>query len=602
MATRARTQGILDAVPGARASLRWFGWLGIALLVVPAVALAVLAITEEDAWNGRWIGITLPLLGMLALSASGWVLFVTLSRLRRIGELAQLLCEPGPDPVFVKDAAHHYRYVNEAAAALIGRQSVRVIGRPDRELRPGQESLAFEENDRVCLERDLPTLFRETRTVTGGRSRSFLVSKRPLHDGRGRITGLIGSARDITDELELQKATRRRADEARAWFELNPLPVVVFAGADLRILKCNMAAERCYGYSQLQMQRLRLPELFAPEEAERARKYLGGGAQAGAPGTVGWRHRKADGETFAVLTDFANLPHDEVPARVMLVRDVSELQAARAALDVCNARYEDLVESGLTMVWVHDLDGRLLRINSALADVLGYEREGMLGRGLAEFVPDDARETWTDYMERVRSLRRDAGVLHVAARNGERRVLQYHFVCYPDAEPTPYVLGTAQDVTLRHRYELRMRDQSQRDPLTGCHTRRYLDAFAWQAERDQVWGCVVLDIDYFRQVNASEGRERGDELLKELVSMLTLSAGSGDAVVRLGGDEFAVVVPNANGDGVQELAERLATAARDGMPVAFSLGWAVREAGEPLESTLRRADKMLLLDRTHARS
>jgi len=602
VASRAKSQGVLDAVPGARATLRWYGWLAIGLLVVPAAALAIFATKEDAVWVASWIAIALLLVGLVALAATGLVLFVALSRMRRVGELAQLLCEQGPDPIFVKDVSYQYRYVNEAAAALIGRSTAGVLGRPDSQLRPGNESLAFEENDRVCLERDLPTLFRETQTVAGGRTRSFLVSKRPLHDARGRITGLIGSARDITDELELQKLNRRRGDETRAWFDLNPLPVVIFASADLRILKVNMAAERCYGYSQSQMLRMRLPELFAREEVDRVRKYLGEGGQAVAPGSVAWRHQKADGESFAALTDIANLAHEDVPSRGMMVRDVSELNTARAALESIKSRYEDLVESGLTMVWVHDLDGRLLRVNDALADALGYERENMLGRGLADFVPDDSRETWTGYMERVRSLRRDAGVLHVASRNGERRVWQYQFVCYPDAEPTPYVLGTAQDVTLRHRYELRMRDQNKRDSLTGCRTRRYLDAFAWQAEPDQTWGCIVTDIDYFRQVNASEGRERGDELLKEMASMLTLSAGSGDAVVRLGGDEFAIIVANASADGVQELGERLAAAARDGMPVAFSLGWAVREAGEPLESTLRRADKMLLLSRTHERT
>lgn len=590
-------QGILDAIPGARATLRWHGWLGIGLLVVPAVVLAVLLATENAGWRTGWLITVLPLVALVALVATGWVLFVAVARLRRVGELAQLLSEQGPDPVFVKDLDHQYRYVNDAAAALIGRSPGSVVGRPDSELRPGSESLAFEENDRVCLERDLPTLFRETQTVAGGRTRSFLVSKRPLHDVRGRVAGLIGAARDITDELELQKTARQRSDETRAWFDLNPMPVVLFASADLRILKANTAAERCYGYSQARLQRMQLPELFAREEGDRVRRYLGEGNQPVAPGSVAWRHLKADGETFAALTDIGNLPHAAVPARVMMVRDVSEVVALRAALTASKARYEDLVESGLTMVWVHDLDGRLLRVNGALADALGYEKEAMLGRSLGDFVPDDVRATWTDYMERVRSLRRDAGILHVAARNGERRVWQYHFVCYPDGEPTPYVLGTAQDVTLRHRYELRMRDQNKRDALTGCRTRRYLEAFAWQAEPGQVWGCIVIDIDYFRQVNASEGRERGDELLKELASMLTLSAGSGDAVVRMGGDEFAVIVANATRDGMHELADRLAASARDGMPVAFSLGWALREMGEPLESTLRRADKMLLLQR-----
>jgi diguanylate cyclase (GGDEF)-like protein len=112
---------------------------------------------------------------------------------------------------------------------------------------------------------------------------------------------------------------------------------------------------------------------------------------------------------------------------------------------------------------------------------------------------------------------------------------------------------------------------------------------------------VVVDIDYFRQLNASEGRERGDEVLRDLARLLGHTADSSDVVVRLGGDEFAVVIPHTTEHGVRELAERLAVASRDGMPVVFSLGWALREADEPLESTLRRADKMLLRGRSQER-
>jgi diguanylate cyclase (GGDEF)-like protein/PAS domain S-box-containing protein len=591
---------ILAAVPGARSSLRWSGWCGLGLLVVPAVVMAVLVATDDTlARNGSFI-LLLSLTGLLALALSGWVLVSMLGSLRRLAELAQLLCEHSDGPVFVKDAAHRYIFVNEAAAMLLGRRPQDVVGHRDSELHPGAESLAFEENDRVCLDRDLPTMFRESQT-TGGGERSFLVSKRPLHNARSKISGLVGAARDITDEIELQKLSRRRSDEMRTWFDLNPLPVVQFASADQRILKANAAAEKCYGHDRQRLTQMRLADLFAPEEAERLRAYLREESRAVPPGSVAWQHRRASGERFDALTDVGNLPHAEIPARMMLVRDTSAERAAKAALRECATRYDDLVESGLAMVWMHDMDGRLLRVNAALAHALGYDREAMLGRPLADFVAEEAHAGWRDYVDRTHSLKRDAGVLHVVSRNGERRVWQYQFVCYPDAEPIPYVLGAAQDVTLRHRYELRLQDQNQLDPLTGCRTRRFLEAFGLHTTHDQIWGCVVLDIDYFRQLNASEGRARGDEVLREMAKLLANIVGSGDVVVRMGGDEFAVVIPHASEHAVRELAERLAKSSRDGMPAVFSIGWAVREASEPLESTLRRADKMLLRSRTEER-
>jgi diguanylate cyclase (GGDEF)-like protein/PAS domain S-box-containing protein len=595
-----KISGIVEAIPGARAALRWCGWAGIGVLVVPAVMLAVLAAISDQDFRGSILVWTLVFAGVLALLAAGYAMTLVLSSLRRMTELAQVLCERSSGPVFVKDAAHRYRFANDEAAALVGRQPAEIMGRRDSELDPGPAALAFEENDRVCLDRDLPTLFRETQQTPEG-ERSFLVGKYPLHNVRGRIAGLLGMARDISDELGLQIVMRRRADETRVWFDLNPLPVVQFAGAELRILDANPAALQCYGYDREQMLRLHLRDLFAEAEADRLNAYLRKEGRALPPGSVAWKHRKASGELFDVVTDMGNLPHEAVPSHLMLVRDISGEQAAKVALEEAEARFEDLIESGLAMVWMHDPEGRLLWVNAAMADALGHERGTMIGRLLSDFVDGEAREHWDDYLDRTRSLKRDTGLLHFVSRNGEPRVWQYQFVCYPDAEPAPYVLCSAQDVTLRHRYELRVREQNRRDPLTGFHTRRYLDAFAMQAGVDQEWGCVVVDVDYFRQLNASEGRERGDAVLRDLAHLLRNHAGSDDELVRLGGDEFAVVMPHATIDVVRELAERLSVASQDGMPAVFSLGWAVREAGEPLESTLRRADKVLLQNRARER-
>lgn len=593
MARRRQHFDIIEAVPGGRWVLRWGGWLGIALLVVPAVVLAVLAATGTVGTGGSMVDWALALFALAALVGCGYGMVLLLASLRRITELAQVLCDRSNGPVLVKDVRHRYRFVNEAAASLVGRHPADILGRRDSELDPGPQALAYEENDAVCLERDLPTLFRESQHAPDG-DHAFLVAKYPLHNTRGHIAGLVGVARDITDEIERRQLGRRRADELHVWFDLNPLPVVKFAGSDLRILEANPAAARCYGYEPQALLEMHLPDLFAPEEAERLHAYLSRERRVIPPGSVGWKHRKASGELFDVLTDMGSFVHEREPTHVMLVRDVSGEEDARKRLAASEARYDDLVESGLAMVWMHDLEGRLLHVNAAMAGALGHAREDMLGRMLSEFVADDAAQGWGDYLDRTMSVKRDAGLLHFMSSNGERRVWQYQFVCYPEAQPAPYVLASAQDVTLRHRYELRIRDQNRRDPLTGCRTRAFLDALTTQATADQIWGCVVVDVDYFRQLNASEGRERGDEVLRELAHVLAHHAGADDAVVRRGGDEFAIVIPQANANALRELTERLAQVSRDGMPAVFSLGWAIREAGEPLESTLRRADKMLL--------
>jgi diguanylate cyclase (GGDEF)-like protein/PAS domain S-box-containing protein len=600
VAGRSTIRGILDAVPGTRGSVRLHGWLGLLLLVVAAAIVAVLVIPGAVPPEATTARAVLSACALLALGGAAVVLYLLRLRLGRLGELTQLICEQGRDPVFVKDRECRYVFANTAAANLSGRRAGDVLGLRDSDLVDDETAAVYEENDRVCLQRDLPTLFREKQDVPGQGERSFLVAKLPIHDGRGRVSGLVGVARDVTDELQLRLLAQRRADEMRVLFDDSPLPVLVFGSADLRILDANAAAQACYGYTRGQMQKMHLTDLFATADATRVRDYLRSGARSLPSGSAPYRHKRANGEEFDVLTDSGSVRADELATRLMIVRDLSGEKNTQRALQESAKRYEDLVESGLAMVWMHDLDGRLLRVNAALALALGYEREEMIGRNLSDFIAEEAQHGFEDYLERTHTLRRDAGVLHFAARSGERRVWQYRFVYYPDADPVPYILGSAQDVTLRHRYERRLRDQNQRDVLTKCFNRRYLEAFAYRAAREQIWGCVVVDIDHFKQVNDSEGHDRGDELLCEMAALLTANSRRGDAVVRLGGDEFAVIIPHASEESTRDVAARL-HAATASSPVSFSLGWSIREDEEPLESTLRRADKALLQARMEAR-
>ena len=143
MARLPQTFGILDAIPGARAALRWCGWAGIGVLVLPAVMLAVLAATGERDAGGLVLKWALVFVGLWALAAAGYAMILVLSSLRRMTELAQVLCERSNGPVFVKDAMHRYRFANAEAAALVGRQPADILGQRDNELDPGPVALAF---------------------------------------------------------------------------------------------------------------------------------------------------------------------------------------------------------------------------------------------------------------------------------------------------------------------------------------------------------------------------------------------------------------------------------------------------------------------------
>jgi two-component system, cell cycle response regulator len=141
--------------------------------------------------------------------------------------------------------------------------------------------------------------------------------------------------------------------------------------------------------------------------------------------------------------------------------------------------------------------------------------------------------------------------------------------------------------------ELRQRNQeldllSRTDPLTGLRNRRHVEEYLARllslARRNaEPMGVLVVDIDHFKSVNDRYGHDGGDAVLREVAGRMVRNVRLEDMVGRWGGEEFLVVLPNTDGQGAAELAERLRQVVAgepcplpDGgvVPVTVSLGCA----------------------------
>lgn len=68
---------------------------------------------------------------------------------------------------------------------------------------------------------------------------------------------------------------------------------------------------------------------------------------------------------------------------------------------------------------------------------------------------------------------------------------------------------------------------------------------------------MMVDIDYFKQVNDTYGHKVGDDALKQVANALQLSVRKQDVVCRLGGEEFLVICPDLQAESFYRYAERL---------------------------------------------
>jgi diguanylate cyclase (GGDEF)-like protein len=141
------------------------------------------------------------------------------------------------------------------------------------------------------------------------------------------------------------------------------------------------------------------------------------------------------------------------------------------------------------------------------------------------------------------------------------------------------------------------------DPLTGLYNRRRLmEALEHEVRRSRRLGhtfsVLMADVDYFKRYNDAHGHPAGDEVLKQLATLLRAATRDVDLVARYGGEEFFVLMPETSAEGAADIAhrvrEKLAAEPVRGGGITVSFGIAeFRLQSDTGEMLISRADAAL---------
>ncbi len=207
-----------------------------------------------------------------------------------------------------------------------------------------------------------------------------------------------------------------------------------------------------------------------------------------------------------------------------------------------------------------DIRGRVLWMNPALEQMLGWPLDLMRGRNPAELIalPDD-RPT-PDQLARFRyspgsSLFDNFRVTRHMRRDGTRFWNQqsHALIDMGQAESQKMVVVTCRDITEQMHIQTalaQVRDDLEQaayhDDLTGLGNRKKLSRYLASApvrtsiEAGRI-GVLQLDLDKFKQINDTLGHAAGDTVLRHVARTLADCTGPGDLLCRTGGDEFLLM-------------------------------------------------------------
>lgn len=127
-------------------------------------------------------------------------------------QLLATIAENSTDAIFAKDLDGRYLVFNRETARLVGKTMEQALGSDDGALFPPAQAAMIRDNDRRVLAEDRIRSYEEVLDTVDGR-RHFVATKGPLHDGDGKVVGIFGISRDITDQQRADAALRASVDE-----------------------------------------------------------------------------------------------------------------------------------------------------------------------------------------------------------------------------------------------------------------------------------------------------------------------------------------------------------------------------------------------------
>lgn len=284
-----------------------------------------------------------------------------------------------------------------------------------------------------------------------------------------------------------------------------------------------------------------------------------------------------------------------------ICQDITEQKSIESSLTKLSSA---ITHSG-SSVLITDVLGSIEYANPKYIETTGFDAQALIGQQpellSRKWIPADKYEAlW----QSILSGHHWRGELQSRRKDGSMfwSLVSISPIHNEYGELTHFVI-VCEDVTELKDAHARMEQLALYDELTGLPNRRFffreLSRLLEQDVVERPAVVMLLDLDYFKTVNDTQGHSAGDQLLIEVAKRLIDALHDDDIAARLGGDEFAILLHQVDGvDQVEVVAKRILQAISEPflinsheIQISTSLGMAwLPKDGQTPEALLKHAD------------
>jgi diguanylate cyclase (GGDEF)-like protein/PAS domain S-box-containing protein len=360
-------------------------------------------------------------------------------------------------------------------------------------------------------------------------------------------------------ELEKINSDHRRLEEVYRSVVESTSDSIYMVDRDCRYLFMNNQHLSRLGLPAKQIIGKRYSEFHTPEQdkvfAETVSKVFSTGK------SIQHEHRSERDKRYFLRT-FSPVkegnPNGETTCVAIISTDITEHKLAEEAIRESEQKYRTIIENIEDGYHELDFSGNIVFFNDALLRMLGYSRDEFAKMNYRDLTDEEtARQVLQVCDEVYKTGKPSRGIeIEVMKKDGTMRVVELSVSLILDAKGQEVGFrNLIRDVTERKKSEETIRRLAYHDPLTGLPNRLLftdrLNMAITRAKRNkQYLAVMMLDLDYFKDINDTLGHHMGDRLLQAVGSRLTELLRKGDTIARMGGDEFLILLPEINNVGV----------------------------------------------------
>ncbi|MEG0135257.1 MAG: EAL domain-containing protein [Cetobacterium sp.] len=237
---------------------------------------------------------------------------------------------------------------------------------------------------------------------------------------------------------------------------------------------------------------------------------------------------------------------------VGIAKDITDLKNENTKVNI-------IMENIPSAVWLNDVDGNILNVNSKFYEFFKIPNQSVIGENVLKIVGEKFKNEIETENRLVLTKRKTMSFERKIVIDKEEKIVSVHKTPVLDLENKIIgIVGMMQDITKSKKTQEKIEKLVYTDTLTDLGNRRALYKYFNEIkDKDCILTVMTIDLDNFKKLNDSLGHHMGDKAIIIIGEKLKESCADG-FIGRNGGDEFIIIWDNLNSiEEVKKISEKI---------------------------------------------